>query len=156
MNLPKVNLPLDRTHLKDTLARTVATLHKEVYRRTGGKIGAKAGKTTMMLLTTTGRRSGQPRTTPLNCMNDGDRYLAVASYGGDDRDPQWFQNLQANPEATIQVGADTIPVRASVATPEEKTVLWPKVVAAYKGYESYQRKTDRPIPVVILTPRAGA
>jgi deazaflavin-dependent oxidoreductase (nitroreductase family) len=89
-------------------------------------------------------------------MTDGDRYLAVASYGGDDRDPQWFKNLQANPEATIQVGADTIPVRATVATPEEKEVLWPKVVEAYKGYEGYQRRTDRQIPVVILTPQAGA
>jgi deazaflavin-dependent oxidoreductase (nitroreductase family) len=151
-----VNLPVDRTKLKDTMARAMALLHKEVYRRTGGKVGAKAGKTTMMLLTTTGRRSGQPRTTPLNCMRDGDRFLAVASYGGDDRDPQWFKNLQANPEATIQVGADTIPVRASVATAEEKTVLWPKVVAAYKGYEGYQRKTSRDIPVVILTPVAGS
>jgi deazaflavin-dependent oxidoreductase (nitroreductase family) len=159
-----VNLPVDRTKLKDTLARAVAGLHKEVYRRTGGKFGAQVGKTKLMLLTTTGRRSGQPRTTPLNCMTDGDprgsggvplRYLAVASYGGDDRDPQWFKNLQANPEATIQIGADTIPVRATVATPEEKVVLWPKVVAAYKGYDGYQRKTDRPIPVVILTPHAG-
>src|SRR5437016_4568960 len=63
---------------------------------------------------------------------------------------------QANPEATIQVGADTIPVRATVATPEEKAVLWPKVVAAYQGYEGYQGKTTRDIPVVILTPQAGA
>jgi F420H(2)-dependent quinone reductase len=150
-----VNLPVDRTQLKDTLTRAVTFLHKEVYRRTGGKVGGKVGQTTMMLLTTTGRQSGQPRTTPLNCMTDGDRYLAVASYGGDDRDPQWFKNLLANPEATIQVGADTIPVRASVATPEEKEVLWPKVVAAYKGYEGYQRKTDRSIPVVILSPISG-
>ena len=104
-----------------------------------------------MLLTTTGRRSGQPRTTPLNCHPDGDRYLASASYGGDDRAPQWFQNLLANPEATIQVGSETIPVRATIATPEEKTALWPKAVAAYKGYDNYQRKTDRDIPVVILT-----
>jgi deazaflavin-dependent oxidoreductase (nitroreductase family) len=150
-----MNLPVDRTRLKDTLFRAITAAHTQVYRRTGGKFGGKAGKTTMMLLTTTGRSSGQPRTTPLNCMPDGERYLAVASYGGDDRDPQWFKNLQANPEATIQVGADTIPVRASVATPEEKAVLWPKVVAAYKGYDGYQRKTSRDIPVVILTPISG-
>jgi deazaflavin-dependent oxidoreductase (nitroreductase family) len=150
-----VNLPVDRTQLKDTFTRAVTFLHREAYRRTGGKFGGKVGQTQMMLLTTTGRSSGQPRTTPLNCMTDGDRYLAVASYGGDDRDPQWFKNLQANPEATIQVGAATIPVRATVATPEEKEVLWPKVVAAYKGYENYQRKTDRPIPVVILSPISG-
>jgi deazaflavin-dependent oxidoreductase (nitroreductase family) len=150
-----VNLPVDRRKLKDLLARAFNGLHTEVYRRTGGKLGANVGKITMMLLTTTGRNSGQPRTTPLNCIRDGDRYLAVASYGGDDRDPQWFKNLQAKPEALIQVGAETIPVRASVATPEEKTVLWPKVVAAYKGYEGYQRKTERSIPVVILSPISG-
>jgi deazaflavin-dependent oxidoreductase (nitroreductase family) len=151
-----VNLPVDRTKLKDTVARGLTALHRELFRRTGGKIGGQVGKLTMMMLTTTGRKSGQPRTTPLNCTTDGDRYLAVASYGGDDRDPQWFKNLQANPDATIQVGGDTIAVRASVATPEEKKTLWPKVVAAYKGYENYQRKTERDIPVVILTPQAGA
>jgi deazaflavin-dependent oxidoreductase (nitroreductase family) len=142
--------------LKDTVARVITLLHKEAYRRTGGKIGAKVGNTTMALLTTTGRRSGEPRTTPLNCMADGDQFLLVASWGGDDRDPQWFKNLQANPEATVQVGPDIIPVRASVATPEEKKTLWPKVVAAYKGYEGYQRKTERDIPVVILTPVTGS
>ena len=151
-----MNLPVDRIKLKDTFARIVTGLHTQVYRRTGGKLGGKAGKAPMMLLTTTGRRSGEPRTTPLMCIKDGDRFLAVASYGGDDRDPQWFKNLQANPEATIQVGPDVVKVRATVATPEEKKALWPKAVAAYKGYDSYQRKTTRDIPVVILTRQAGA
>jgi deazaflavin-dependent oxidoreductase (nitroreductase family) len=149
MKLP----PLDRTKVKDTFSRIVTGLHREVYRRTGGKIGGKAGKAPMLLLTTTGRSSGQPRTTPLMCIPDGDRFLAIASYGGDDRDPQWFKNLQANPDASVQVGAETISVRATVATPEEKKDLWPKAVAAYKGYEGYQRKTSRDIPVVILTRR---
>ena len=146
---------IDRAAVKDAVFRVATGLHRELYRRTGGKFGANIGKMPMMLLTTTGRRSGQPRTTPLNCMRDGDRYLAVASYGGDDRDPQWFKNLEANPEATIQVGPDTVRVRATVATPEEKDVLWPKVIAAYKGYDGYQRKTDRSIPVVILSPISG-
>ena len=140
---------------KDVLARAVTKLHTEVYRRTGGRLGAKAGSTTMGLLTTTGRTSGQPRTTPLNIVADGDRWLLIASYGGDDRDPQWFKNLQANPEATIQLGPDTIPVRATVATPDEKKALWPKAVASYKGYDGYQRKTSRDIPVVILTRTGG-
>ena len=152
MNLPA----LDRTKLKDVLARTVTALHTQVYRRTGGKFGSNVGSTTMGLLTTTGRRSGQPRTTPLNIMADGDRFLLVASYGGDDRDPQWFKNLQAHPEATVQLGAESFPVRATVATEEEKKSLWPKVVAAYKGYEGYQRKTSRDIPVVILTRVSGS
>jgi deazaflavin-dependent oxidoreductase (nitroreductase family) len=142
-------------NLKDVLARAITTVHTQVYRRTGGKLGGKVGPTTMGLLTTTGRKSGQPRTTPLNIMADGDRWLLVASYGGDDRDPQWFQNLQANPEASIQLGTETIPVRATVATPEERKDLWPKAVSIYKGYDGYQRKTSREIPVVILTRQAG-
>ena len=142
-------------NLKDVFARVVTGLHTQVYRRTGGKIGGKAGKSTMGLLTTTGRKSGQPRTTPLNIVADGDRWLLIASYGGDDRDPQWFKNLQANPEATIQLGAETIPVRATVANPEERKDLWPKVVSIYKGYDGYQRKTSRDIPVVILTRTGG-
>ena len=77
----------------------------------------------------------------------------IASFGGDDRHPQWFKNLQANPEATIQLGGETIPVRATVSTPEEKAALWPKVLAAYKGYANYQRRTSRDIPVVILERR---
>lgn len=148
----KLTLPT-RSQAKDAVFRAVTSLHKQVYRRTGGRFGGTAGKTQMMLLTTTGRRTSQPRTTPLNYIADGDRYLAVASYGGDDRDPQWFKNLQANPEATIQIGPDSLRVRASVATPEEKKVLWPKAVAAYKGYDGYQRKTSRDIPVAILTPQ---
>ena len=144
-------LAIDRAKAKDVFARAVTALHTEVYKRTGGKVGGKAGRTTMGLLTTTGRTSGQPRTTPLNIVADGDRWLLVASYGGDDRDPQWFKNLQANPEATIQLGTESIRVRATVAGDEEKKTLWPKVVAVYRGYEGYQRKTSRDIPVVILT-----
>lgn len=141
-------------NVKDAVARAITTVHAEVYRRTGGKVGGRMGRATMGLLTTTGRTSGRHRTTPLNIMADGDRWLLVASYGGDDRDPQWFKNLQANPEATIQLGDEKIPVRATVATPEEKKELWPKAVAAYKGYDGYQRKTARDIPMVILTRRS--
>ena len=139
-------------NLKDIAARAVTRAHTELYRRTGGRLGANVGGLTMGLLVTTGRKSGQPRTTPLNIMADGDRWLLVASYGGDDRDPQWFKNLQANPEATIELGGKTIPVRATVATADEKKALWPKVVAAYKGYANYQTKTSRDIPVIILSP----
>jgi F420H(2)-dependent quinone reductase len=149
-----VSLPaVDKSKLKDVFARTVTALHTQVYKLTGGKVGGTAGNTTMGLLTTTGRKSGRPRTTPLNIIGDGERWLLVASYGGDDRDPQWFKNLRSNPEATIQLGAATIPVRATVASDEEKRALWPRVLSSYKGYEGYQRKTSRDIPVVILTRR---
>jgi F420H(2)-dependent quinone reductase len=148
-----MNLTLDRHAVKDALFRVATGLHMSLYRRSGGKIGGRFSKQPMMLLTTTGRRSGQPRVTPLLCIRDGDRFLAVASFGGDDRDPQWFKNLQANPEATIELEGETIAVRATVATAEEKKTLWPKVLAAYKGYDNYQRRTSRDIPVVILERR---
>ncbi|HEY4410047.1 MAG TPA: nitroreductase family deazaflavin-dependent oxidoreductase [Acidimicrobiia bacterium] len=147
---PGLNLP-STNQLKDGLSRVFMAAHTQLFRRTGGRIGGKLGRAEMMLLTTTGRRSGQPRTTPLTCIRDGERFLAIASFGGDDRDPQWFKNLQANPDATIQVAGETVAVRASVATAEEKKALWPKAVAAYKGYDGYQRKTSRDIPVVILS-----
>lgn len=153
-----MNCTIDRSAVKDAVFRVATGLHISLYRRTGGKIGAKLAsqtffKSPFILLTTTGRRSGQPRTTPLLCVRDGDRFLVIASFGGDDRHPQWFKNLQANPEATIELYGETIPVRATVATAEEKKALWPKVLAAYKGYDGYQRRTSRDIPVVILTRR---
>jgi F420H(2)-dependent quinone reductase len=146
-----MNCTIDRHAVKDALFRVTTGLHTALYRRSGGKIAGRFSNQPMMLLTTTGRRSGQPRVTPLLCIRDGDRFLAVASFGGDDRDPQWLKNLQANPEATIELGGETIPVRAAVAIAEEKKALWPKALAAYKGYANYQRRTSRDIPVVILT-----
>ena len=144
---------IDRHALKDTASRVVTALHTQLIRRTGGKFGGQMFQRPMILLTTTGRKSGQPRVTPLLCHPDGDRYLLIGSNGGDDRTPQWVQNLMANPDATIEIGGETIPVRATIATPEEKKVLWPKATAAYKGYDGYQRRTSRDIPVVILERR---
>jgi deazaflavin-dependent oxidoreductase (nitroreductase family) len=148
-----VNCTIDRSSVKDTLSRIATTLHTQLIRRTGGKLGGQMFKRPMVLLTTTGRKSGQPRVTPLLAHPDGDRFLLIGSNGGDDRTPQWVQNLMANPDATIELDAETIPVRATIATAEEKQVLWPKATAAYKGYDAYQRKTERDIPVVILTRR---
>ena len=147
-----MNLTLpSRSQAKDMLARVVTAAHSEIYRRTGGRFTGKAGKTRFLLLTTTGRKSGEPRTTPLNYLPDGDRWILVASWGGDDRDPQWLKNLRANPVATIQVGADTFTVRAEIANAEERARYWPKVVEMYAGYDKYQSKTTRQIPIVILT-----
>ena len=138
--------------VKDGVFKAFTTVHRELFRRTGGRVGGRAGKAPMLLLTTKGRSSGKPHTVPLMYIEDGDRKLLVASFGGDDRDPQWFKNLMASGEATIEVGREKQQVRAVKATPEEKAELWPRVVAAYSGYASYQRKTQRDIPVVILTP----
>lgn len=138
--------------VKDTVARVATAAHKVLYRRSGGRIGGKIGKTQMLLLTTTGRKSGQPRTTPLNHVTDGDRVILIASYGGDDRAPQWYQNLVANPEVTVLIGTETRRMRAATATPEEKPRLWSLMTAGYPGYDGYQRKTERDIPVVVLSP----
>ena len=138
--------------VKDALFKVGTSVHNQLYRRTGGKVGGQAGALPMLLLTTTGRKSGQPRTTPLGYLADGDRMVLVGSYGGDERHPQWYLNLRANPDATVQVGAGTKRVRAATATPEEKAVLWPRLVGQYPGYAHYQEKTTRDIPLVILTP----
>ena len=137
--------------LKDAFAKQASALNILLYRKTGGKVGGKIGKARILLLTTTGRKSGKQRTVPLVYTEDGDRLVLVASYGGDPRSPAWFHNLTANPLVTVEIGSEKKTMRAGVADPDEKQRLWPKVVETYKGYAGYQRKTDRDIPVVILT-----
>jgi len=107
----------------------------------------------MLLLTTTGRKTGQRRTTPLFYLPDGDRLVLIASYAGDDRHPQWFNNLVATPVVSVEIAGETRGMRSAVATAEEKARLWPRLVALYEGYDAYQRMTSRDIPVVILTPK---
>ena len=127
--------------------------HVRVYRETGGERGYEWRGTTILLLTTRGRRSGEPRTMPLIHRTDGERWVVVASKGGAPEDPLWFQNLQADPEATIQVRAEEIPVRASVAEGEERERLWGLMTEVWPAYDEYQQKTSREIPVVVLTRR---
>jgi deazaflavin-dependent oxidoreductase (nitroreductase family) len=126
--------------------------HVRVYRETGGERGYDWRGTTILLLTTTGRKSGEPRTTPLIHRVDGDRWVVVASKGGAPDHPAWFKNLQASPEATIEVQADTVPVTASVAEGAERARLWKAMNEEWPDYDAYQAKTDREIPVVVLTP----
>jgi deazaflavin-dependent oxidoreductase (nitroreductase family) len=128
--------------------------HVRVYRETGGARGYHWRKgTTILLLTTKGRNSGQERTTPLIHRVDGDRWVIVASKGGAPDHPGWFKNLQANPEATIQVQDEQIRVRASVAQGEERERLWTAMTEVWPDYDDYQKKTDREIPVVVLSRR---
>ena len=130
--------------------------HALAYRATGGLIGHRfPGAPPTLLLDHVGAKSGTKRTSPLTYIPDGDNLVIVASKGGNPRHPAWFHNLRANPDVTIQVGTKRRPVHARVATPEERTRLWPKVLATYRGYEGYQRRTDREIPLVILEPRGG-
>jgi deazaflavin-dependent oxidoreductase (nitroreductase family) len=128
--------------------------HVRVYQETGGERGYHwRNGTTILLLTTKGRSSGQERTTPLIHREDDGRWVIVASKGGAPDHPGWFKNLEAAPEATIQVKGERIPVRASVAEGEERERLWKAMAEVWPDYESYQEKTDRQIPVVILSRR---
>ena len=139
--------------IKDVLARGVNVLHKAVMKGTGGRIGGTGFGMPVVILTTTGRKSGKQRTTMLTSpVNDDDRVVLVASYGGDDRHPAWFLNLRDNPDVELEMHGKKRPMRAHVASAEEKKTLWPEVTEAYKGYAQYQTKTDRDIPLVILEP----
>ena len=137
-----------------TLAGQVIQSHTLLYRLTGGLLGHRVpGAPPMLLLDHEGARTGRRRTTPLAYLEDGDRYVIVASKGGHPRHPGWYHNLRGHPDTTIQVGHRRIPVTARVATPAQRKRLWPRVVDLYSGYANYQRRTDRVIPLVILEPR---
>ena len=121
-----------------------------VYRETGVEHGYHWRGTTILLLTTTGRSSGEKRTTPLIHRTDDGNWVIVASKGGAPDHPGWYKNLEATPEAVIQVKDETIPVRAHAAQGEERQRLWGLMTEVWPPYDDYQRKTDREIPVVVL------
>lgn len=127
--------------------------HVRVYRETGGERGYEWRGTTVLLLTTEGRVSHQPRTTPLIHRTDGERFVIVASKGGAPEHPGWYENLLANPEASIQVKDRQLAVSASTASGDERERLWRLMTEVWPAYDDYQRRTEREIPVVVLSPR---
>jgi deazaflavin-dependent oxidoreductase (nitroreductase family) len=127
-------------------------LHTIAYKASGGRIGGKAYGVPVVLVESVGRKSGKRRTHPLLCGEDGENLVLIASKGGTDRHPAWYHNLKANPETTAWWKGETRRVRARDATGEERDRLWKMMAAAYPDYESYQRRTDRQIPVVVLEP----
>jgi deazaflavin-dependent oxidoreductase (nitroreductase family) len=129
--------------------------HVRAYRESSGETGYIWNGVTTLLLTTTGRTSGQPRTTPLIFARDGNDYLVVASMGGAPEHPQWYRNLVANQSAEVQVKSETHRVTAKTASADEKPRLWSIVSDAWPNYNVYQTRTDREIPVVVLTPVTG-
>lgn len=141
------------------ILKYVAATNVWVYRRTNGRLmgtwrvgsGFRRG-VPICLLGHTGRTSGRARTTPLLYLRDGDRVVLVASQGGLPKHPQWYLNVRADPEVTVQVGGDVRKMRARTAGPEERDRLWPRLVALYADFESYQSWTDRVIPVVVCEP----
>jgi deazaflavin-dependent oxidoreductase (nitroreductase family) len=128
--------------------------HTIGYRLSRGLIGHHIpGGPPMLLLDHVGAKSGKKRTTPLAYMRDGDDLVIVASKGGSSRNPAWYHNLRAHPDTTVQVGSRRVPVTAKVADAEERSRLWPKVVKLYRGYDLYQKRTKRQIPLIVLAPR---
>ncbi len=144
------------TRIPDALwpvVRRLLTGHVVLYRATGGLIGQRfPGAPPMLLLDHVGARTGKLRTSPLAYICDGGNYVVVASKGGHPKHPAWFHNVLASPNVRIQDGARRMTVRGRRATSAERKRLWPKVVEAYAGYQSYQDRTEREIPLVILEP----
>lgn len=133
-----------------TLQHGFTRLHCRLYRATGGTVGAQLRGAPVLLLRTTGRRTGRARETPLFYFDHGGRYVVVASGGGSPRHPCWFLNLEAEPRAAIQIGSEVRRVRARTADPRERDELWPLATEHYPGYLHYQELTTRQIPVVLL------
>lgn len=138
-----VSTPLDLSLFGDD--------HVRRYRETDGKVGYLWNGVPTLILTTTGRKSGKPRDNALICAADGDAYVVIASQGGAPTHPQWYRNLRDDPHATIQVKAERFDVVAHTAEGEERDRLWRLMAAAWPSYDVYQTRTDRVIPVVVLT-----
>jgi F420H(2)-dependent quinone reductase len=123
-----------------------------IYRRTNGKIGGKIGNAPVALLTTTGRKTGEPRVSPLLYLREGNRVILGASRGGSDKHPLWYLNLKANPKVSVQIKDEVLSLTARDADDAERAQYWPKMVAMYPTFEDYESWTDRVIPIVICDP----
>ena len=131
----------------------MTSIHRTLFRASGGRVGSNMGGIPCLMLTTTGRTSGRPRHVPLLYLEHQGAGVVIASYGGNPQHPAWWLNLEAQPEATVQIGRAVHPVRARLADPGERQTLWAEAVAIYPPYDDYKQKTTREIPVVILEPR---
>ena len=136
-----------------TVMKVMSGINLFWYRLTGGIVGGSFGGRPILLLSTTGRKSGRPRTTPLQYLEDGENMVVVASNGGNSWHPAWWLNLERNPQAEVQVGNKKMRVNAEKAEGEERERLWLLLVEMYSGYEGYQKTANREIPVVVLRPQ---
>ena len=137
----------------NVMGRTLNKTHSSVYRRSDGRLWGTMFGGPVLLLNTTGRKSGQRRSTPLLYVRDGEDFVLIASNGGAPRHPAWYLNLMATPEATVEVGDRELRVRAMEVGGEEKARLWQKMVEMYPSYDDYQKKTKREIPLLVMRPR---
>lgn len=138
-------------HLRARALKAMFKAHTAIYEGSDGRIGARAGLP-MLLLSVTGRKSGETRTTPLVYFQDGDSYVVVGSDGAAKHDPQWWKNLQVNPAGAVRVGRKKRNVKATLATGPERERLWELGKTANPMWAKYQVRTERELPVVILTP----
>jgi deazaflavin-dependent oxidoreductase (nitroreductase family) len=135
---------------KDAFYKVGTGIHRAIFNISKGRIFGKAFGMPLIELVTTGRRSGKARATMLSVpIIDGERLVLVASFGGDDRHPAWYLNLRSNPEVRVTIAGST---RTMIATEEERAEFWPQIISVFEGYARYQKRTERPIPVVILKP----
>jgi deazaflavin-dependent oxidoreductase (nitroreductase family) len=133
--------------------RWVGKLNVPLYRLSRGRIGGTVGNGPVLLLTTTGRKSGQPRTAPVLYLADGDRFVVINTNAGNAKTPAWSLNLRANPEAEVEVGGAKTAVRARMAEGEERDDLWRRHMQQYSGWDYYESKLDRQPSVFVLEPR---
>jgi deazaflavin-dependent oxidoreductase (nitroreductase family) len=139
--------------MPDSWLKATGKLNVPIYRLSRGRIFGNIGTAPVLLLTSTGRRSGQQRTAPVVFLADGGRYIVIGSNAGNERTPAWSYNLQANPDAEIEIRGANKLVRARVAEGEERVELWRKVNEMYEGFDDYDAKTSRDIAVFVLEPR---
>jgi deazaflavin-dependent oxidoreductase (nitroreductase family) len=151
-------MPSDRawtrfsTGLGDRGLRAMGKLNVPLYRATRGRLMGKVGRAPVLLLTTTGRKSGEPRTAPVVFLADGERYVVIGSNAGNARTPAWALNLRATPAAEVEVRGARLPVRARVAEGEERADLWRRMNEQYAGFDDYRERTSRDISVFVLDP----
>lgn len=136
--------------MSDLRVRTLSAVHRALYAASGGRIGGRIAGMPVLLLTTVGRKSAKRRTVPLTYFDHDGTIILVASYGGRPYNPAWFENLMVAGEGEVRIGRDRRRLRARRATHDERGLLWPRVVATYQGYEAYQAKTSREIPLAVL------
>lgn len=138
----------------DAALKAMNGIHRLLHRLSGGRLGWALGGMPVLELTTVGRRSGQPRSVLLSSpLQEGEAFVVVASRGGDDRHPAWFLNLRDRPEVEVAVrGGQRRPMRARIAGEDERARMWPRIAERYRNYAGYQTRTERVIPLVLLTP----
>lgn len=138
--------------MRDPSVKRWSAIHRSLYRLTGGRVGRRLVNNDMLLLTTRGRKTGEPHTVPLLYLEEEGTLAVIASYGGRDHHPEWYLNLVDDPSVTAQTGDCTLRLTARTASVAERATWWPRAVSAYRDYAEYQSRTGREIPIVLLEP----